>query len=425
MSRYLRYTLLRYFKDYYYIESSVLNVIAAEFFVQIINVAFLSIQLIYMQKAGYSDHASAGFIACRFLGVLILAIPLGIYIRGKKILPLFYVAGLVVPSAAVLIIVATDYHLDVLLYAAQLLWGMGFTFIQTPVLPYILRNCEKRTQTGAIALSYSTYSFGGIISGVFVYILYAINPILFSERNLLLALSLISFAGIYFLQKAKTTENVPQEPIHQKKRWSDYDWNIIVRGLIPTLIIAVGAGLTIPFIGIFFFNVHHVSTGSFSLLNGIASILVAVSAMLVPFIKKSIGYKIAIPATQSFAVLALVLLATTQFYAHLGIALYIAILCFMLRQPLMNMAGPMTSELVMKYTGRRNQEMVSALTAAIWSGSWFISSLIFKLLRSSSWSYVYIFLITAFLYGIGVVWYYYLILDYNKRQKQGLITEGD
>lgn len=425
MSRYLRYTLLRYFKDYYYIESSVLHVIAAEFFVQIINVAFLSIQLIYMQKAGYSDHASAGFIACRFLGVLILAIPLGIYIRGKKILPLFYVAGLVVPSAAVLIIVATDYHLDVLLYAAQLLWGMGFTFIQTPVLPYILRNCEKRTQTGAIALSYSTYSFGGIISGVFVYILYAINPILFSERNLLLALSLISFAGIYFLQKVKTTENVPQEPIHQKKRWSDYDWNIIVRGLIPTLIIAVGAGLTIPFIGIFFFNVHHVSTGSFSLLNGIASILVAVSAMLVPFIKKSIGYKIAIPATQSFAVLALVLLATTQFYAHLGIALYIAILCFMLRQPLMNMAGPMTSELVMKYTGRRNQEMVSALTAAIWSGSWFISSLIFKLLRSSSWSYVYIFLITAFLYGIGVVWYYYLILDYNKRQKQGLITEGD
>jgi MFS family permease len=425
MSRYFRYTLLKYFKDYYYIESSVLNVIAAEFFVQIINVAFLSIQLIYMQKAGYSDHASAGFIACRFLGVLILAIPLGIYIRGRKILPLFYVAGLVVPSAAVLIIVATDYHLDALLYAAQLLWGMGFTFIQTPVLPYILRNCEKRTQTSAIALSYSTYSFGGIISGVFVYVLYALNPVIFSERNLLLALSLLSFAGIYFLQKVNSHEMVPHEVESRKKKWSDYDWNIIIRGLIPTLIIAVGAGLTIPFIGIFFFNVHHVSTGSFSLLNGIASILVAISAMLVPFIKKSIGYKIAIPATQSFAVLALVLLATTQFYAHLSIALFIAILCFMLRQPLMNMAGPMTSELVMKYTGKRNQEMVSALTAAIWSGSWFISSLIFKLLRSSSWSYVYIFLITAFLYGIGVVWYYYLILDYNKRQKLGLISDLD
>ena len=425
MSRFIRYNLIRYFKDYYFIESAVLNVIAAEFFVQIINVAFLSIQLIYMQKAGYSDHASAGFIACRFLGVLVLAIPLGIYIRGKKILPLFYVAGLIVPSSAVLIIVATDYHLDLLLYVAQFLWGMGFTFIQTPVLPYILRNCQVRTRTGAIALSYSTYSFGGIISGVFVYLLYAIDPIIFSERNLLLALSILSFAGIYFLQKVKSEESVPDEFPVQQKKWMDYDLVLITKALLPTLIIAVGAGLTIPFIGIFFFNVHQVSTGGFSLLNGIASILVAVSAMLVPFIKKSIGYKIAIPATQSFAVLALILLATTQFYARLPIALYIAVLCFMLRQPLMNMAGPMTSELVMKYTGKRNQEMVSALTAAIWSGSWFISSLIFKLLRSSSWSYVYIFLITAFLYGIGVIWYYYLILDYNKRQKAGLISEQD
>jgi predicted MFS family arabinose efflux permease len=300
---------------------------------------------------------------------------------------------------------------------------MGFTFIQTPVLPYILRNCRKRNQTSAIALSYSTYSFGGIISGIIVYILYELNPVIFSERNLLLSLSLLSFVGVYFLLKVRSSESIPKLEGIKKLSLKDYDWPTITKALIPTLIIAVGAGLTIPFIGIFFFNVHHVSTGSFSLLNGIASVLVAVSAMLVPFVKKTIGYKIAIPTTQGFAVLALILLATTQFYAHLSIALYIAVLCFMLRQPLMNMAGPMTSELVMHYTGKKNQEMVSALTAAIWSGSWFISSLIFKLLRSSEWSYVNIFLITAFLYGIGVFWYYYLILDYNKKQKSGLIED--
>jgi hypothetical protein len=116
-------------------------------------------------------------------------------------------------------------------------------------------------------------------------------------------------------------------------------------------------------------------------------------------------------------VIALALLATTEFYASLGIALVLAVICFLLRQPLMNVAGPMTSELVMSYVGKKNQEMVSALTAAIWSGSWFISSLIFKILRQSEWPYVYIFLITAFLYSIGVIWYYRLILDYNRREK--------
>jgi hypothetical protein len=149
--------------------------------------------------------------------------------------------------------------------------------------------------------------------------------------------------------------------------------------------------------------------------------LVAISALLVPLVKKNIGYKIAIPTTQSFAVLALILLATTQLYAQQKIAVYLAMFCFLLRQPLMNIAGPMTSEIVMNYVGKRNQEIVSALTAAIWSGSWFVSSKIFAWLRSLGIQYVYVFLITALLYGVGVIWYYILILDYVKREKAGLI----
>jgi hypothetical protein len=287
-------------------------------------------------------------------------------------------------------------------------------------MPYILRNSNASNQTGAISLSYSTYSFGGIVSGIIIWVLYIINPVIFNERNILLFLAFSGFISLYFLHKIRITEYLPAyegSRIDIRK----LDWFIIIKALIPTLIIAVGAGLTIPFISIFFFNVHHLGTDQFSLLNSIASILVAIAAMLVPYVKKSIGYKLAIPATQSFAVLALILLATTQFYAQLTIAVYLAMLCFLLRQPLMNMAGPMTSELVMNYVGKKNQEMVSALTAAIWSGSWFISSIIFKVLRQSGIAYVYIFLITAALYALGVVWYYALIIDYTRREKAGLI----
>lgn len=410
----------KYFTDYGKIEKAVLNVIIAEFFIQLINVAFLSIQLIYMQKCGYSDYESAGYISFRFLGVLLLAVPMGMYLKGRNIKPLFIISCFVVPTASVLIIIATMYHWDQWLYFYQLLWGMGFTFIQIPVMPYILRNCIASNQTGAISLSYSTYSFGGIASGIIIWGLYYVNPVLFDERNILLFLALSGFLSLYFLYKIKIKEYLPAfegSRVDIRK----LDWFIIIKALTPTLIIAVGAGLTIPFISIFFFNVHHLGTDQFSLLNSIASVLVAFTAMLVPYVKKSIGYKLAIPATQSFAVLALILLATTQFYAQLTIALYLAMLCFLLRQPLMNMAGPMTSELVMNYVGKKNQEMVSALTAAIWSGSWFISSVIFKILRQSGIAYVYIFLITAALYALGVIWYYTLILDYSRREKAGLI----
>jgi hypothetical protein len=91
---------------------------------------------------------------------------------------------------------------------------------------------------------------------------------------------------------------------------------------------------------------------------------------------------------------------------------------------LMNLAGPMTSEIGMKYVGKKNQEMTSALTAAIWSGSWFIGGrFIVGSLLGTGWPYVSIFLITAALYAVGVILYMLLIASYNKRVASGAITE--
>jgi fucose permease len=116
-----------------------------------------------MQNSGYSDYESAGFIAFRFLGVILLAVPFGYYIKGKKLKPFFYAGALGGPVFALLIIIATKLHSNNLLYTAQLMWGISFVFNQIPVIPYILRNSSKEQQTEGISLSYSTYSFAGIL----------------------------------------------------------------------------------------------------------------------------------------------------------------------------------------------------------------------------------------------------------------------
>jgi hypothetical protein len=93
----------------------------------------------------------------------------------------------------------------------------------------------------------------------------------------------------------------------------------------------------------------------------------------------------------------------------------VAIVAFIVRQPLMNIAAPMTSELTMKYVGEKNREIISALTAAIWSGSWFASAQIFAILREGNLSYSNIIFITVLFYIIGVAWYYWLIRDYERK----------
>jgi hypothetical protein len=70
----------------------------------------------------------------------------------------------------------------------------------------------------------------------------------------------------------------------------------------------------------------------------------------VPTIKLKYGYN-AITYTQILAIFLLALLAFSDFYSAYWWALPLAVLSYMLRQPLMNIANPMTSEVSMYYVG--------------------------------------------------------------------------
>lgn len=412
--------MLSVIKDYSKLSKSILNLIVVEFFVQMINVSFMAILPLYMKAEGYSDAEYAHFTSYRYLGMLALAIFLGMYIKGRKILPMFYIAASCVPLFGLLILIGVHIHSNYLLLVSHLLWGTAYTFIQIPILPYILRNVPVHQHTSAITLNFATWSIASILSFLMIAVLNSINPYIFNERNLLLGIVLLSFAGVYFITKVNKTEKVP-ELKEKRSNLKGYDWKIIFKALIPTAIIAFGAGFTIPFISLFFSNVHSMSTSQFSYMSFAASFIVVYAALWVPKIKQGIGYRKAVPLTQSLAIMALITMATTQYYNTVSVSVYIAIIFYLLRQPLMNIAAPMTSDITMKYVGEKNREMTSGLTSAIWSGSTFFSAIIFGILRHLNVAYVNIFLITAAMYIIGVVWYMILIHDYDKREKAGLI----
>ena len=156
-------------------------------------------------------------------------------------------------------------------------------------------------------------------------------------------------------------------------------------------------------------------SGPFSLMNSVAFALVVITAFLIPEIKRRYGYQVAITLVQCFAVLALFVMGTTEWYKGMPIAVIVAVVAFIVRQPLMNMAGPMTSELTLNYVGEKNREMISALGAAIWSGCWFISAKLFSMLREADIAYSNIIFITVAFYIIGVAWYYWLIKAHEKK----------
>ena len=108
---------------YLEISNEVKLLILSELFLHIINAAFFLILLIFMDKMGYPDHEAAGFISYRFLGVIAFALPLGLYIKGRKLRPLILASGIAVPVFSILIVYAIQFHYNTLLHISLFFWG--------------------------------------------------------------------------------------------------------------------------------------------------------------------------------------------------------------------------------------------------------------------------------------------------------------
>jgi hypothetical protein len=406
------------FKSYREIDKNSWNVIYSEGAVQIVNGCLMLILLLYLKNKGFSDGDSARFTAARFLGVLLISFPLGIYIKKRKLLPFFRMASIAVPLFTLLSVFAVEQHQNWLIYTSFFFWGIAFSFAEIVKLPFMLRYADKKVLTNAIALSYATWSFGAIIAAVLIYLLSLISTTLFDEKNCIIVISILSLFGAYFSFKIKEPE-ISLETKETKFNLKEYEWGKIVYSLTPTFLIAVGAGMSIPFVPLFFEHTFNMNYSTFAGYGFLAYILVFVMTMLTPSISKKLGYQIAIPLTQLLSVSCLVMMGVTELFKEVDNILVLAIVMYMLRQPLMNLAQPMTTELIMKYVGKSNHEIVSALMALIWNGSFVVTSLLFAQLRDLNVSFYYIFLITAALYFVAIIWYVVLIKKFEASRVEG------
>lgn len=407
--------------EYKKLDASVWSMVIAELIIFTINSAFFTIANIFMSKQGLSDPQIADVLSFRFASTLFFAVPFGVFIRKRKLKPFLYIVAVSFPLAIFLFVQAVAGQIVWLLYITCVAMGLSDSTIRIVTISYILRNVKPENHTAGISLNSACWAASLISSGLFVAISHAINPVFFDEKMILTVLSLFGFVSLFFVANiSKDFVDATSEKAQSFSIQKDYKWKRIIVASMPTTLIAIGAGLTIPYVNLFFFHSFGVDSSQFATLMMFVACLVVGSILLVPKIKERFGYR-AITYTQTLAVLVLFCMATSDFYQHLSWMIFVAVICFILRQPLMNLAGPMTSEMTMYYVGKESQELMASLTSTIWSGSWFISAIIFRNLRAADYSYGGIFYITVALYVLGITAYHFLILDFEKKKLEGVI----
>lgn len=404
-------------KDFATVPKPILYLISAVFCIQLIDASSFILFNYYLKDLGYTDKGIANLTAFRYGAIVLFAFPFGLYIKGKNLVPFFKVGSLLTPTLTLLIMGCLALGYKAIVPLLMFSFGASLILLKVTSLPFIILNTPKAKHSEAITLYFQVFSLTAFVAGSSNYILNSWLPSVFTEDKMLILFALLGYLSFYFVLKINLKENV-STPIPFRQFIRAYDWGTILWACLPNLIIAIGAGLTIPFMNLFFMNVHGVDSQYFSLYGAGSFVLVTIVMLFVPYIRRRFGYHVLIVGFQIAAVLALFVMASTEWYAKWYWAGTIAIVAFLVRQPLMNIASPAVSELTLYYVGEKNQEMIGALNASIWSGSWFFSSIIFGVLRANQVAYVNIFMLTVLLYVIATIIYFFLINSYYRNEEK-------
>jgi predicted MFS family arabinose efflux permease len=409
-------------EKYRMLPNCVLLFVAGQFCINLINTAQFLLLNLYLKDQGLGDPAIAALTSQRFVATLFLALPAGLWLRGRPLRIPLIVGSLLFPLTALASLESV--RLGMMTAASGCFLAMGFAGLLLSVagLPMIMRLAPPKQSSEALSLLFATWAAASICGGLLSCVIQGIGHLdlgglhlVLDEYATLLVLTLAGF-GAPFLY-IRLPDPVPEEK--SAKHWLHVerkDWPILTRALLPTLCIATGAGLSIQFLNLFFSHVHHLGPAAYSAYGSMSNVLVLIAGLIVPEVKRRFGWRGLIIGVQSAAILLLIAMGLTELVAAAAWALPLAVILFILRQPLMSMAGPAISELTMNYVGERNRELVSACSGAIWSGAWWLAARTFQILRANHLPYWQVFMATALLYIAGTLSYILIIRAVERRE---------
>ena len=393
----------------------------------IVTAQFLLLNL-FLKGRGLDDPAIAALTSQRFVAAFFLALPAGLWLRGRPLRTPLLIGSILFPLTAFASLEAVNLGWMTLASSCFIAMGFASLLLNIASLPMALRLAPPSHSSETLSLVFATWAAASICGGVLSSILQGIGHFhigslrgVFDEHSTLLLLTLAGFGApfLYGQLPNPVTENpVARQWFHVKRD----DWPVLARALLPTLCIATGAGMSIQFLNLFFSNVFDLSSAAYSLFGSMSSVLVLFSGLIVPEVKRRFGWRGVILGVQGMAVILLTIMGLTELWKSAAWALPLAIGCFIFCQPLMSMAGPATSELTMNYVGDNNRELMSACNGAIWSGAWWLAARTFEMLRSQHVPYWQVFLATAVLYLFGTLSYNGLICKVEGKKVEGSIA---
>lgn len=185
---------------------------------------------------------------------------------------------------------------------------------------------------------------------------------------------------------------------------------LLLKLIIPTLVTSVGAGLLMPFMNVFFRNVHHQSDQAIGMMFAWGSLAMGVGLLIAPAIADRFGKIKVVVISQALSIPFLFLLGFAPWF-------WLSVASYYIRVALMNMSGPVYNTFVMEQVDEESRGMVASLSSMAGNFGWAFSPTISGYFQVS-YGFDPVFLSTISLYVVSVVMYYVFFWKKRKGIKQ-------
>lgn len=194
---------------------------------------------------------------------------------------------------------------------------------------------------------------------------------------------------------------------------------LLARFVVPQAVVALGAGLVIPFLGLYFQDRFERGPTAVGDLNAAWQLLATLAFLLSPLLVRRLGFVRSMVAVELASIPFFLLLAFTASYP-------VAVFAFLLRGALMNSASPILKTFMMEASPPGTREAQVVLNSAAWGVAWILGPWIGgRLLDATGNEYAVLMCTTVVLYFAASVATYVLLSPLDPRvRRRELPPEG-
>jgi len=371
---------------------------------------------LYLDRLGYSKAAIGGVQAAEAWGQVLVALPAAFLLMRRRTPPLLALASVAtaIGYAALPWLPSVGW-----MWAAKIFIGCAWWLHYVAIAPLLYRHSTTSERPALFGLSDAVHTgamvFGCWGSGRVVDFL---AQRWMSETDALA--TVLSWSGVLPLVAAlvflRIRESAPAvAPTLDIRATLAKHRGLFARFVVPFWIAGVGAGLCIPFLGLYFQDRFGASPDTVGELYAAWQALATLGFLLSPILVRRASFVWSIVLVQLLSIPFFLVLAFTQNYS-------IAVGAFLMRGALMNASGPIVKNLMMDVSPEGTREVQVALNSTAWGVAWVVGPWLGgHLLDWTGDSYAALMLSTVVLYVASSVATIWLLLPLDPRKRDPVL----